>query len=263
MSTEHVIENDSPSASFVKKVIDPDKDLESEYQKAKESEEEGKDERIETVKSSLDEKAERSPKEFVRAHIPQYRKILVPHDGSETSDKALAHAIYLSKMSNAEIVILNAVEELHEIAPTTISAGQDSESGSSNSSENKTTLAANNNDDNAIDMKTQRNVTDATDTTTTIASTNSKELNVTIQGRLTEMIKEMIELCKEAGVDAHVSYRIQTGSVVDKIVNLAKEINVDLIIMVSDRLGSSIKGIMSSTRKVIDAVEIPVLVLNK
>ena len=44
---------------------------------------------------------------------------------------------------------------------------------------------------------------------------------------------------------------------------MAKEINVDLIIMVSDRLGSSIKGIMSSTRKVIDAVEIPVLVLNK
>lgn len=186
-------------------------------------------------------------------------KILVPHDGSEISDKALAHAIYLSKISNAEIIILNAVEELHEIAPTTISAGQDSESGRSNSLENRTTLD-NNNDDEAIVIKTQRTVTDAT---TTMASRNNKELNVTIQGRLTEMIKERLELCKEAGVDAHVSYRIQTGSVVDRIVNLAKEINVDLIIMVSDRLGSSIKGIMSGTRKVIDAVEIPVLVLNK
>jgi len=230
MSTEHVIENASRSGKTYNKnentgnkkiTNDAEKEianafLESKYQKAKESEDEGKDERKETVKS--DEKAERSPKEFVRAHIPQYRKILVPHDGSETSDKALAHAIYLSKMSNAEIVILNAVEELHEIAPTTISVGQDSESGSSNSSENKTTLANNNNDANAIDLKTQRNVTDATDTTTTIASTDSKELNVTIQGRLTEMIKERIELCKEAGVESYVSYRIQTGSVVDKIV---------------------------------------------
>lgn len=290
MSSEHVIENDSRSSktynenentgnkkitndaeneiedavdkvkaggtAVVKKVIDPDKDLETEYQKAKETEDEDKDERKEIVKPSLDEKAERSPKEFVRAHIPQYKKILVPHDGSEISDKALAHAIYLSKLSNAEIVILNAVEELHEIAPTTISAGQNPEAEHSD----RTALPNNNNDDDdVIGTRRQSTVTD----TTTTASTNSKELNVTIEGHLTEMFKERIGLCKEAGVEAHVSYRIQTGSVIDRIVNLAKEIDADLIIMVSDKLGSSIKGVMSSTRKVIDAVEIPVLVLSK
>ena len=35
---------------------------------------------------------------------PQYKTILVPHDGSEMSDKALSHAIYLSNMSGAEIL---------------------------------------------------------------------------------------------------------------------------------------------------------------
>jgi nucleotide-binding universal stress UspA family protein len=44
-----------------------------------------------------------------------YRKILVPHDGSETSDKALSHAPYLSKISGAEVVVLNVIED--EIIP--------------------------------------------------------------------------------------------------------------------------------------------------
>ena len=76
---------------------------------------------------------------------------------------------------------------------------------------------------------------------------NSKELEVTIQGRLTDMIQERIALCKEAGVESIVSYRIQTGNTVDVIVNLTKEIKADLIIMVSEKIGSTMKGIMSST----------------
>lgn len=103
MSSEHVIENDSRSSkkynenentgnkkitndaekeiedavnkvkaggtAVVKKVIDPDKDLETEYQKAKETEDEDKDERKEIVKPS-----ERSPKEFVRPIFLSTRK---------------------------------------------------------------------------------------------------------------------------------------------------------------------------------------------
>jgi nucleotide-binding universal stress UspA family protein len=45
----------------------------------------------------------------------KYQKILVPHDGSMMSDKALSHAIYLSKISEAEIVMLNVIET--EIIP--------------------------------------------------------------------------------------------------------------------------------------------------
>ncbi|MGA9153111.1 MAG: universal stress protein [Candidatus Nitrosopolaris sp.] len=42
----------------------------------------------------------------------QYNGILVPHDGTEKSDKALGHAIYLSKLSGAEIIILNVIEHV-------------------------------------------------------------------------------------------------------------------------------------------------------
>ena len=39
-----------------------------------------------------------------------YKKILIPHDGSEMSDKALKHAAYIAKVSGAELVILNVIE---------------------------------------------------------------------------------------------------------------------------------------------------------
>ncbi|HYA83408.1 MAG TPA: universal stress protein [Candidatus Bathyarchaeia archaeon] len=38
--------------------------------------------------------------------------MLVPHDGTEKSDKALGHAIYLSKLSGVEIIILNVIEHV-------------------------------------------------------------------------------------------------------------------------------------------------------
>jgi nucleotide-binding universal stress UspA family protein len=227
--------------AVVKKVLDRDKDLGTEYQKAKGTE------------TSSNQKIQGSPKEIVAQNTPNYRKILVPHDGSEVSDKALAHAIYFSKISKAEIFILNAVEDLHEIAPTTISAsGEPEEVGSPS----KEIQAANS----QINFATPDSETSKASTSTNI---KGGELDVTIQGRLTDMIEERIALCKDAGIGDHVSYRIQTGKAVDLIVNLTKEINADLIIMVSEKLGSPIKGIMSSTRKVIDAVNIPVLVLNK
>lgn len=45
----------------------------------------------------------------------KYQKILVPHDVSVMSDKAQSHAEYLSKRSDAEIVVLNVIEP--EIIP--------------------------------------------------------------------------------------------------------------------------------------------------
>src|ERR687886_827359 len=49
----------------------------------------------------------------------RYQKILVPHDGSEMSDKALSHATYLSKISGAEIIVLNIIEDV-VIPPSTL-----------------------------------------------------------------------------------------------------------------------------------------------
>ena len=45
----------------------------------------------------------------------QYERILVPHDGSEMSDRALRHAVYLSKISGAEIIILHILEHIDNI----------------------------------------------------------------------------------------------------------------------------------------------------
>lgn len=50
-----------------------------------------------------------------------YRRILVPHDGSEMSDRALNHALYVAKMANAEIVIFH-VMETDSIPPSTLLA---------------------------------------------------------------------------------------------------------------------------------------------
>jgi nucleotide-binding universal stress UspA family protein len=228
--------------AVVKKVLDTDKDLETEYVKAKRAE---------------NEKVQRSAEEIISANIPVYKKILVPHDGSEASDQALAHAIYLSKVSKAEIFILNAVEDLHEIAPTTISASPNPiEKGTLSNefdpTENETGL-----------VSTDNTISRVSGTAKTQTIVSDKELDVTIKGHLIDMIQERIALCKEAGVENHVSYKIQTGNVVDSIVNLSRDIQADIIIMVSEKLGSPIKGIMSDTRKVIDAVKIPVLVLSR
>lgn len=48
-----------------------------------------------------------------------YRRILVPHDGSEMSDRAFKHAMYVAKMANAEIVIFH-VMETDSIPPSTL-----------------------------------------------------------------------------------------------------------------------------------------------
>jgi Universal stress protein family len=46
--------------------------------------------------------------------FPNIMKILVPHDRSEMSDKALSHTIYLARLSDAEIIILNVLEHLEK-----------------------------------------------------------------------------------------------------------------------------------------------------
>ena len=93
--------------------------------------------------------------------------------------------------------------------------------------------------------------------------TNDK-LEVTIYGGVKQIVEEKIKLCKEAGVKAQISYKIQTGRPpVDVIINVADDMNVDLIIMTSSKIASSIKVHVSITRKVIDSTNKPVLVIHE
>ena len=155
----------------------------------------------------------------------KYNRLLVPHDGSEMSDKALNHAIYLSKISNAEIVILNVLEHLHSRDSSSITATSKEEHGS---------------------QKSDRN------------------LEIKLEGDVKDMIEQKISLCKQAGVEGQVSYKIQTGKPVDEIVKVSEEMNVDLIVMASRKDSSLVKRILGSTvRKVMDGITKPILVIHE
>jgi nucleotide-binding universal stress UspA family protein len=158
--------------------------------------------------------------------IPKYKRILIPHDGSEISDKALSHAIYLSKISDADIIILNILDNID---------GTDSSA----------VLATMRGGEAAELDKADRDV------------------EITMEGGVKRMIEEKMKLCKEAGVKSQVSYKIQTGKPVDEIVKLSEEMNIDLVVMASSKITSSIRVLGSITRKVIHRVKIPVLVIHE
>jgi hypothetical protein len=73
------------------KVKDLETDINAEYQKEK-----MKEEALES--SSADSKVYK----LIPSSIPQYKRILVPDDRTESSDKALSHAVYLSNSTGAE-----------------------------------------------------------------------------------------------------------------------------------------------------------------
>jgi nucleotide-binding universal stress UspA family protein len=60
-----------------------------------------------------------------KSSIPSYAKILVPDDGKEISNKALSHAIYVSNLSGAEIVILRIIEKVDKLGDTSVNISQD------------------------------------------------------------------------------------------------------------------------------------------
>ena len=157
--------------------------------------------------------------------IPKYSKLLIPHDGSEMSDRALAQAIYQSKMSGAEIVILNVVEHIESKESSTVTAT----------------------------VKGERRELD---------KSRGTDLEITVEGEVKRMIEDKIRLCREAGVTSQVSYKIQTGKPVEEIVKLAEELSVDLIVMASSRIFSSVMVLGSITRKVMDGTKRPVLVVR-
>jgi hypothetical protein len=60
-----------------------------------------------------------------KTNIPSFRKILVLDDGKEISNKALNHAIYISNLSGAGIVILRVVGDVDKLGDTLTEVSQD------------------------------------------------------------------------------------------------------------------------------------------
>jgi nucleotide-binding universal stress UspA family protein len=155
----------------------------------------------------------------------EYSRILVPHDGSDMADKALNHAIYLSKISGAEIVIIHVVEHMHNVDSSAV----------------------------LVTSKEQGGEKD-----------RQKGFEITVEGEVKHMIEQKMRLCQQAGVKSQVSYKVQTGKPVDEIVKLSEDLKADLIVMASSRTPSLTRRLLGSiTRKVIDSVEKPVLVVHK
>lgn len=196
------------SKAAATKVKDPETDIETEYQKEK-----------------MKEKASEESFRLIPSSIPQYKKILVPDDGSEPSNKALGHAVYQSNSTGAEIVILNIVKNIDKIEPTTIEA------------------------------------TTVKDTTGEI---NKDEIQITLKGHAEQVVEQRINQCKQAGAKNRISYRMQTGkNIADDILDLSEQMNIDLIIMASSKITSPIMGLTSATRRVIDGTNRPVLVIHE
>ena len=165
------------------------------------------------------------------ANSIEYNRILVPHDGSRMSDKALNHAIYLSKkLESAELVILSVLQRLGDKDSSALLVTSKGEGGG---------------------MKANKK------------EEEEEDLEITVEGNVKNMIEERIRLCKEYGVKSQISYKIQTGKPVDEIVKLSEEMDVSLIVMASSRITSSIKALGSTTRRVIDNAKKPVLVIHQ
>ena len=76
--------------------------------------------------------------EFV---LPSYKKILVMHDGKDKSNKAINHAIYLSKLSGAEILILQIIDDARKLEGTSVNISSNQESSSSSLPSSSSTIS--------------------------------------------------------------------------------------------------------------------------
>jgi nucleotide-binding universal stress UspA family protein len=98
------------------------------------------------------------------------------------------------------------------------------------------------------------------------ANENSKQedIQVTLRGQAEQMVEERIRQCKQAGAKNQISYKMQTGkNLVDEILDISANMDIDLIVMASSKVTSPIMGLTSTTRKVIDGTNRPVLVMHE
>ncbi|MGI8834454.1 MAG: universal stress protein [Nitrososphaeraceae archaeon] len=138
--------------------------------------------------------------------------------------KALAHAIYISNMTGAQIELLYVLEHSKDILTSTILAliGPD------------------------------RPLEKA-----------KEELKNAVETGVRKILEEKVRICKEEGKIDRVSYKIEAGKPVDEIERIAEENDYDLIIMASSRISSSIRLLGSTAKGVIDSIRRPVMIIHE
>jgi nucleotide-binding universal stress UspA family protein len=159
------------------------------------------------------------------SNTPQYKKILVPHDTSQMSDKALTHAVYISKITGAHIEMLHIIDLTRDILPPS------------------TLLAV---------IGPDRPVEKA-----------KEDLKNMAEAGVRKILEERVKICKEEGKIEQVSYKIEIGKPVNEIVRITEENGYDLIVMASSRISSSVRLLGSTTKGVIDSIRKPVLIIHE
>ena len=154
---------------------------------------------------------------------PQIKKILVPHDGSKMSDKALRYAIYLSKLTGADLLILNVMDQPNILIPAS-----------------------------AIVFSSPG---DKLDKIKNDLQRLSKEYS-------NQILEKAMELTKQEEV-INTSYIVRSGKTVDEIVAVSEKRNIDLIVMASSRIASTIRILGSTTKGVLNSIRKPVLVIHE
>lgn len=154
---------------------------------------------------------------------PQIKKILLPHDGSEMSDRALKYAIYLSKLSSAELLILNVIDQPHNLIPAS-----------------------------AFVFSSPRDRLD---------EINDKLQRLSKEQSL-QILEKAIGLTKQEGL-VNTSYMTRSGKPVDEIASVSEERNIDLIVMASSRIASTIRVLGSAAKGVLNSIRKPVLIIHE
>jgi nucleotide-binding universal stress UspA family protein len=151
-------------------------------------------------------------------------KILVPHDGTEISDKAFERAIEFAKAFNAEIVLLHVIQDIP--IPPALLLGNDR----------------------ALISRAKRS----------IAKELEKGWNKMVQEKIIDVFPSKD---KKVGVKSDVTVG---SSPAEEIIKFADTKQIDIIIMGSQRLEtiSKIKALGSVTRRVSEAAECPVMIIH-
>src|SRR5919112_4154300 len=157
-----------------------------------------------------------------KSNFPSFRKILVPDDGKEISNKALSYAIYISNLSGAEIVILRVIGDVDKLGDTSVKVSQDG----------------------------------------TTMKNNEKDLKRNVEGELVNAMEEKIRKSVQAGSKNKISYQIKAGHTVEEIVKECEQTNYDLIVMATSHLDSWMRSLFSDARKIMSNINTPVLIVH-
>ena len=177
------------------------------------------------------------PTEFISEFIlPSFRKILVTHDGKDKSNKAINYAIYLSKLSGAEITILQIINDAKQLrdTPGNISNNRPTSPSSSQSSPKISNPQ--------------------------LTAAKKQDYMNNIDGDLIDSMEEKIKKIEHAGCMNKVSYKFKRGNIIDEIVGEINEMNYDLVILTSSHLSSWMESLFSNTRKIISNIHTSVLI---